>query len=135
MILGWLFIRPIPLPTPSDTNTENDGRASRTAPPWRSYLERGDESDTRLLPDNELEYDESYVRPPRHARAVSMGSCAEVIALPHSESELPDISGRQLLMNRDFWLLFTILALRESTITCQIMWVLTPSSEWGWFNV
>lgn len=119
MILGWLFIRPIPLPTSSNTNAGNDGRASRTAT-WGSYLERGDDSDTHLLPDNELDYDESYVRPSRHARAVSIGSCAEVIGVPHPESELPDISGRELLMNRDFLLLFVILALLSGV---GLMWI------------
>lgn len=120
MILGWLLIRPIPFPTPSNTNTENDGRTSRTAPPWQSYLERGDDSDTHLLPDNELDYDESYVQPPRHARPVSIGSCAEGIAVPYPENEVPDISGWQLLMNRDFWLLFIILALLSGV---GLMWI------------
>lgn len=136
MILGWRFVRPIPLPASSNVNAENGIPAPHPASPWRSYLERGDDSGTRLLPDNELDYDESYVRSPRrHARAVSIASCAEVVTIPFSEDELPDISGKQLLTNLDFWLLFTVMSLRESPDARRGNRVLTLPSERRWSHV
>lgn len=109
MILGWVLVRPIPLPTST----------SRTpSSPWRSYLENGDGSNARLLPDNE--HEGSYVRSPkRRARAVSIASCGEVVASGLPGDELPDVSGKKLLMNYDFWLLFTIMSLCESPDTRQ----------------
>ena len=110
MVLGWFFVHPIPLPAPGGL-----GAPRTPSSPWRSYLERGDGSGTRLLPDNELDCEENYVRTPtRHARAVSMASCGEVVTAALSEDEEPDISGKELLINLDFWLLFTIMSLRES---------------------
>jgi hypothetical protein len=117
MVLGWFFVRPIPLPAPSGVNTLENGLPAPRSPssPWRSYFERGDDSGTRLLPDNELDNGENYVRSPRrHARAVSIASCGEVVASAHPEDEQPDISGRELLTNIDFLLLFTVMSLRES---------------------
>lgn len=116
MILGWFFVRPIPFSTPNDVDTPENGLpAQRTASsPWRSYLERGGDSGTRLLPDNEFDYDENYVRSPRqHARVVSIASCGELVTTANSEDELPDINGKELLINPEFWLLFTIMSLCE----------------------
>lgn len=71
-----------------------------------------------MLPDSELDCEENYVRSPRrHARAVSIASCGEVVTTALSGDELPDTSGKELLINLDFWLLFTIMSLRESS-TC-----------------
>ena len=116
MILGWFFVRPIPLPTPYGVNTIEGGvSAPRPTSTRRSYFERGNDSDMRLLPDNELDLDESYVQSPRqHARTVSIASCGEVGISVLSENELPDISGKELLTNLNFWLLFSITSLRES---------------------
>ena len=133
MVLGWFFVRPIPLPAPSGADTLGNGPTSSH---WRSYLERGDGSGTRLLPDNELDYEENYVRPTRkHTRAVSIASCGEVVATAHSGDEQPDISGKELLINPDFWLLFTIMSLCESPIASQGKLVLTLSSERRRFDV
>lgn len=116
MVLGWFFVRPIPLPTPGGANSIEN--APRDSSFWRSYLERGDDSGTRLLHDSELDQEQTYVRSPRHrARAVSIASCGEVISNALSEDEQPDISGKELLINFDFWLLFTIMSLRESPNT------------------
>jgi len=117
MILGWFFVRPIPLPTPYGVNAIEGGVSAPrpTSSTRRSYFERGDDSDTRLLPDNELDLDESYVQSPRHhARTVSIASCGEVGISVLSENELPDISGKELLTSLNFWLLFSITSLRES---------------------
>lgn len=61
---------------------------------------------------------------------MSIASCGEVVTNALLEDGQPDISGKQLLMNLDFWLLFTIMSLRESPNTLQRMLVLTVSSEW-----
>lgn len=117
MVLGWLFIRPIPLPIPNGASTLEGGiPAPRHATSARrSYFEGSDDSGTRLLPDNELDYDETYVRSPRqHARAVSVASCGEVGTSVLPENELPNISGKELFMSLNFWLLFSITSLRES---------------------
>jgi len=80
----------------------------------RSYFEGGDESVTRLLPDNELDLDESYVRSPRqHTRTVSVASCGEVGVSGLSENGPPDINGKELLTSPNFWLLFSITSLCE----------------------
>lgn len=114
MILGWFFVRPIPLPTPNGVNAIEGGVPVPRSATRRSYFDGGDESVTRLLPDNELDLDESYVRSPRqHARTVSVASCGEVGVSALSENEQPDISGKELLTSPNFWLLFSITSLRE----------------------
>lgn len=116
MILGWVFVRPIPLPTSGGGDTLENGTLSQrpNVSTWRSYLQRGDDSDMRLLPDGELDHDEGYVWSlGGHARAVSMASCGEVVAGSLSDNEAPDLSGKELLTSLDFWLLFTIMSLRE----------------------
>ena len=133
MILGWFFVRPIPLPSPNSANTLEGGAPAprRNSSALRSYFERGDNSDARLLPDNELGYDETYVQPSRqHARTVSVASCGEV-GTGLLENELPDISGKELFMSSEFWLLFSITSLCESTnvCACHIKRVFTPPSE------
>ena len=132
MILGWFFVRPIPLPTPNGANVVEGGiPAPRpTSSTRRSYFERGDDSITRLLPDNEFDLDESYVQSPKHhARTVSIANCGEVGISALSEDELPDISGKELLTSLNFWLLFSITSLRESLNIRYIESVLTRPSE------
>ena len=110
MILGWIFVRPIPLPIQNGVNTVEDGSSPR-----RSSFEGASDSATRLLPDGEFGYDETYVRSPKQrARGVSITSYGEVGTSTPSENELPDISGKELFMNPRFWLLFSITSLRES---------------------
>lgn len=133
MALGWFFVRPIPLPTLNGVNDFENRLPSSpdTSSPWRSYLERGDDSGTRLLPDDELDHEENHVRSQkRHARAVSIASCGEVITDALADDNLPDISGKELLVTLDFWLLFTIMSLCESPDTPQRRSMLTHSSEW-----
>ena len=118
MILGWIFVRPIPLPVPDGVNTLEDAVPAPhpTSSTRRSYFGRGDGSRARLLPDNELDRNnKTYVRPPRqHARSVSMASCGEVGVGALSKNELPDIGGKELFMSSRFWLLFSIQSLCES---------------------
>ena len=91
-----------------------DGTPALRPTSHRSYFERDGDSDTRLLPENEFDLDESYVQSPtRHARTVSVTSCGEVGVGALSDNGLADISGKELLVNLDFWLLFSITSLRE----------------------
>lgn len=116
MILGWLFVRPVPLPTPDGTATPEDGvPALRPTPSARrAYFQRGDDSGTRLLPDNELDHDETYVRPPRRrTRTLSIASCGGVGTGVLSDNESSDIGGKELFKNHKFWLLFSITSLCE----------------------
>lgn len=70
-----------------------------------------------MLPEDEFDLDESYVQSPtRHARTVSVTSCGEVGVGALSGNEQPDISGKELLVNLDFWLLFSITSLCESPV-------------------
>ena len=104
--------------------------APRSNSTRRSYFEGGDDSITRLLPDNELDLDESYVQSPRQrARTMSVASCGEIGLGALSENELPDISGKELLMSLNFWLLFSITSLCESLSIRYIEQILTCPSE------
>lgn len=131
MILGWLFIRPIPPPTSDSVNTPEGAIQAPRPTSSRVYFERSDDSATRLLPENELEYDETYVQSPRrHTRTMSVASCGEVGTGDFSENEQPNVSGKELFMSPRFWLLFSITSLRESPNIRCIEWVLTRPSEW-----
>ena len=118
MILGWIFVRPIPFPVPDGVNTLEGAVPAPhpTSSTRRSYFERGDGSDARLLPDNELDRDnKTYVQLPRqHAQAMSIASCGEVGISALSKNELPDIGGKELFMSSRFWLLFSLQSLCES---------------------
>ena len=130
MILGWLFVRPIPLPTPDGVNTLEDAPYPASSSTRRAYFERSDDSSMRLLPDNEPDHDETYVQSPKqHARTVSITGCGAVGVGVLSENEPPDVHGKELFMSPKFWLLFSITSLRESPNRCRINWVLTPPSE------
>ena len=113
MILGWLFIRPVPPPT-SEGTTTLEGAIPASRPNSRAYFERGDDSATRLLPDNEFDYDETFIQSPRlHTRTLSVASCGEVGTGVLSEIEQPDVSGKELFTSLKFWLLFSITSLCE----------------------
>jgi hypothetical protein len=85
----------------------------------------------RLLSNDELDNDEIHVRSPRqHVRTISITSCGEVGTALLSENELPGISGKELLVSLDFWLLFSITSLRESRNARHIKWILMRPSEW-----
>ena len=108
----------------------------RTSSAQRIYFEGGDDNATRLLPENELDVDESYVQSPRqYARTVSVASCGEVGISAFSENELPDISGKELFTSPKFWLLFSITSLRKSQNMRRMKQILTHHSEWRRSNV
>jgi len=129
MILGWLFICPIPPPTSDGVNTPEGAIPA----PRPTYFGRSDDSAMRLLPENELDYDETYVQSPRrHTRTLSVASCGEVGTGVLSENEQPDVSGKELFMSHKFWLLFSITSLRElSNIRCTERVLTCPSERCG----
>ena len=126
MILGWLFIRPIPPLTSDGVNTAEGAIPA----PRPTYFGRGEDSSMRLLPEDEFDCEETYVQSPRqHTRTLSVASCGEVGTGVLSENEQPDVSGKELFMNHKFWLLFSITSLRELPNIRCIEWVLICSSE------
>ena len=133
MILGWLFIRPIPPPTSDDVNAPEGAIQAPRPTSSRVYFERSDDSATWLLPENELGYDETYVQSPRrHTRTLSVASCGEVGTGVLPENQQPDVSGKELFMSPKFWLLFSITSLRELPSIRWTEWVLTcPSKRRG----
>lgn len=132
MILGFFFVRPIPLPPSELVHGLEHGRVDvrhdeATAVNSSSIFQSIDDSQTRLLNDDESEETSSKIlsNPPADQSPDSLASL-ELSPTRSSRSSrpsisraaktlhegLPNIFGMQLWCTVDFWLLFTILSIR-----------------------
>jgi len=103
MILGWLFIRPIPLPETERSNILESGIGENFVSGTDESLAifaRQNTSHTHLLADDV---------------EISSGESGKLLVDGSS-----NLSGRAMLVKFDFWLLFTIMSLLGGT---AIMWI------------
>ena len=129
MIMGFFLIRPIPLPAHQGYDiVEDPDEAIRRdnshdgfldydfiEPSHPHYVQHDEDPDRqgltyRRLPE-EIQLDasvEELPSQPRRSRSMSQGVAASL-------DLLPNVHGRRLFWNGDFWLLFTILSIRESS--------------------
>jgi hypothetical protein len=125
MVMGCFLVRPIPLPSDVPAGLERGRGALPSAVTSTSALI--DDSRTQLLAhESDWELDESEEQ--SYSRALSRSShgatSADDLLIHHShgqtDSDLPNVFGVELWKSGDFWLLFTILSIRKSSL---------PSSE------
>jgi hypothetical protein len=121
MVVGCFLIRPIPLPS-SESHASAEQGIGEVGVTVTSTSALIDDSRVRLLDreDPDVELDEPDVLPhdyihgnPR-SRSMSVSSSASsIFSRGQSDDDLPNIFGAELWKNGDFWLLFTILSIRE----------------------
>ena len=112
MLLGFLFVRPVPLPEQGDSQLE--GGDDDPEPAHSPALQHHDHSRTPLLNDDSIKY--RYVRTDIATNGESSNSVRGVVEATRSVSQMLskplNIHGKALLSNLDFWLLFTISSMR-----------------------
>ena len=116
MLLGFLFVRPVPLPEQASSRSLEDGDGVRE-PVLLPALQHHSHSRTPLL--NEDSIKDRYIRTDITTDGEypnSVGGVTEAIlsvqVSGQKHSTPLDIHGKALLSNFDFWLLFVISSLR-----------------------
>jgi len=125
MILGYFFVRPIPLPSEPSHGIERGLIANDAAADTSALM---DDSRTRLLDYDESDVDFSdpdgqpYSRTHENtrSRSSSVNDTGAASTYPHGhlDDNLPNIFGAELWKNGDFWLLFTILSICTCHFSC-----------------
>lgn len=113
MLLGFLFVRPVPLPEKATSQCLEDGDDVR-----EPALEHHDHSRTPLLSGDSIKKD-SYSRTDIATNGEHSNSVGGVMEATHSvqgsvqkHSTPLNVHGKALLSNFDFWLLITIASMR-----------------------
>jgi hypothetical protein len=110
MIVGFFFVRPIPLPPSEPLHTLEHGEPAFS----------GLNSHTPLLSDSEEEEtsrgSDVELSSPGGAALTHRRNRSRNAARLSNQEESVDISGKALWLSVDFWILFSILALRKSPI-------------------
>ena len=113
MLLGYFFVRPVPLREQGSSQLE-DSDYIRESTTVSSALQHYDQSRTPLLNDDSIKY--RYVRTDIATNGESSNSVRGVVEATRSVSQMLskplNIHGKALLSNLDFWLLFTISSMR-----------------------
>ena len=108
MLLGFFFVRPVPLPVQGCSQLE-DGDDIRE--PISPALQHHDHSGTPLLNDNSII--NRYVRITNGDNSNSVGGDMETTRSVCQKLSTPlNVHGKALLSNLDFWLLFSISSMR-----------------------
>lgn len=133
MILGLLFIRPVPFPETERSSSLESGEneVSGTDSPSAIFA-RENTSRTHLLAEADEGTSEDGQPSPSSAYR-RRGSQAGRIGFGESGKLLADgsnnLSGRAMFATFDFWLLFTIMSLRTSIL---IVVLITIDEKYSW---
>jgi len=116
MVLGAFFVRPIPLPEPSTPRSLEDGDDVQEA--LLPALQRRNHSRTPPLNDDSIKHrhlSDTRTDINTDRRPSSFVRAVHSIQASSQKTSTPNVHGKALLHNSDFWLLFSICSLLTGT--------------------
>ena len=115
MLLGFLFVRPVPIPEQTGSQSLEDGDDVRE-PALLPALQHHNHSRTPLLNDDSIK--NRYIRTDittdgEYSNSVGVMEATRSVQVSGQKHSRPlNVHGKALLSNLDFWLLFTISSMR-----------------------